>query len=581
MGYIENNLAPNERVIYETKLHWKIFILPILTLIFAGYLYSDDRTLLAGIFTVGGTLYLLAMAIKYFTNEFVIATNNLYLRQGIFPKTNRIPLTKIARVELKARYNPIDILLDSGGMVCVIDGNEKIEFKNISSPREFDNRANLQLNNPQIESGDQALGGSIQPIKATPASDSELERVQSEFKYYSPARKSYKTAPLPKVGEKWKLERTLPSGQHNVQTNNTHSISWHPTKPLIVTCGWISNLKLWNIETGELITKNPSWSSYSNGNTISWSYDGEAFINDRRIFDGRTGEELKKSAGNSLLFFLGIIFSKPFGYAKYLPGTGRGSYSVERYMSVRGFTYAGICKSESLCTSYLSSSNNFSPWRPNSNQYLISDATLNDVHWREEFFNPWKPHSDDSSSLYRKSLVFRNRRTGDIEKVIDCAVTSQIEDFAWHPKGRFIAVAFKEDNIRIIDIDDVKIVADLSVQNLVGWSPDGKILVGRKEKYKDDFVIWDALETKEKLMPDEMKNELWFKQFFKNICADGLRYIKIESNENYIYSANIYSVSSDELVATLPQEVTAAAWSPIDGGLLATCGGSETHIWRI
>ena len=34
---------------------------------------------------------------------------------------------------------------------------------------------------------------------------------------------------------------------------------------------------------------------------------------------------------------------------------------------------------------------------------------------------------DDPSSLYRKILVFRERRTGEVEKVIDCAVSSQIE----------------------------------------------------------------------------------------------------------------------------------------------------------
>ena len=82
-------------------------------------------------------------------------------------------------------------------------------------------------------------------------------------------------------------------------------------------------------------------------------------------------------------------------------------------------------------------------------------------------------------------------------------------------------------------------------------------------------------------MPEEMKDELWFKRFFKNISADGLRYVKVEHDENYVRSTNIYSVASDELVATLPKPITSAAWSPVDGGLLATCGGSETHVWKI
>jgi WD40 repeat protein len=154
-----------------------------------------------------------------------------------------------------------------------------------------------------------------------------------------------------------------------------------------------------------------------------------------------------------------------------------------------------------------------------------------------------------------KNLILRDGRTGAIEKVIDCDVASNITDFAWHPKGRFIAVTFEEHNIRIIDIDEAKIVADLSAQHLLGWNPDGKILAARTGRGKDDFVIWDALEAREKPMPDDMKTEIWFKRFSKNISADGLRYVKYVCDENHNCSTNIYSVASDELVATLPKPV--------------------------
>jgi hypothetical protein len=116
----------------------------------------------------------------------------------------------------------------------------------------------------------------------------------------------------------------------------------------------------------------------------------------------------------------------------------------------------------------------------------------------------------------------------------------------------------------------------LSVQYLVGWSPDGKILIARKDKNKDEFVVWDALKIKERPMPEGIRDELWFKRFSKNISADGLRYIQVAHREG-----NIHSLESDELIFTLPKEVISAAWCPLDGGLLATCGGSETHIWRV
>ena len=165
--------------------------------------------------------------------------------------------------------------------------------------------------------------------------------------------------------------------------------------------------------------------------------------------------------------------------------------------------------------------------------------------------------------------------------MLDCDVSSNITDFAWHPKGRFIAITFDEHNIRIIAIDEAKIVDTLSVQYLLGWNPDGKILVARKDRNKDKFVMWDALTAREEPMPEEMKNELWFKRFFRNISTDGMRYITSDRDENHNWSTNIYSMASDELVATLPKPVTSAAWSPIDGGLLATCSKSETDIWKI
>src|SRR5262245_18417603 len=129
----------------------------------------------------------------------------------------------------------------------------------------------------------------LTPTKVTPASDYELERIGKEFKFYSPAQKTYRTASWPKVGEEWKLERSLPSGlllwvkdnsklctqsrwwhwtkkdttdyrrlQYDVerhqrqnpylslQFRNTHSISWHPTVKLLASTGDGCISKLWN-----------------------------------------------------------------------------------------------------------------------------------------------------------------------------------------------------------------------------------------------------------------------------------------------------------------------------------------------
>lgn len=577
MGYTERNLSPNEKVVYKTRLHWKIFILPLLTLLFGIYLYSSEKwfvSILAYPILVSSIIWLLIEIIDYLFSEFAVTNYLIILKAGVLrPKSKQIFLNQIGAVDI---YDPILGSLLGYGNISVASNDDKQIFRAIASHQEFWKKAKEQARNPQIESStvessNKYLDGDIQPIKVTPSTSSELERIQSEFKFYSHAQKSYKTVPLPKVGEEWKLERTLPSGLVLILDNEeesfkklikdfipevilgrdiyadfderpylydverfkredsrrgtvlfeTNSIAWHPTGMLLATAGQANLSRIWNVTTGQLTANKHRVDSKTGGENLCWSSNGELFLSGYDIFDGITG--------NYLCHFNGTL----------------DRYSNNKYGELRGYYYTN-----SGLNSHLTSTNNFSPWRPNSNQLVFGDSG--------------------------KNLILRNGRTGEIEKAINCDVSSYISDFAWHPKGRFIAIAFKEDNIRIIDIDDVKIVANLSVQNLVGWSPDGKILVVRKDKDKDDFVVWDALETEEKSMPEERKNELWFKRFFKNISADGLRYIKVEDGKG-----NIYSLETDELVATLPKAITSAAWSPIDGGLLATCGGSETHIWRI
>ncbi len=423
---------------------------------------------------------------------------------------------------------------------------------------------------------------SITSVKATPLISSELERVRAEFRFFSPAGVPYDKARLPRVGEIWSLERTLPSGlvlginwtkweeavdavryllrlpgkrfnrgydfrklqyrpeqqlkEHpllNIMQWETSALSWHPTKKLLVTAGIGNYAKLWDVTNGNMITESPIWDSgeYTGSaaaRVLTWSYDGKIFISFGNSYDGDTGEHLI----NNLL-------------------PSSSWYTNDRYGSLRGH-YIGADYS---APSPFSSSGNFSPWRPYSEQFLNG-------------------HGEEH-------LVLRNRVTGNIEKGIACDVPSPIRDFAWHPKGRFIAVSFDRHNIRIIDLDEARIVDDLSVQHIVGWSPDGKVLVARQEFGTDDFVIWIGPDGRQQPMPEEMKQEVWFKRFSKNISADGLRYFRIAHDDRGSYSPNIYSVKSDELLATLPKSVTSAAWCPTDGALLATCYKNETYLWRV
>lgn len=403
----------------------------------------------------------------------------------------------------------------------------------------------------------------------------DLERSSTFFKNYYVNRKWVERSKAPAKNEDWRLTKTLPSGlflgvddtflegiyflltgkrfkhkeydmrkfQDNpeaakeeypllhIDRNVTNSLSWHPSKKLLVTAGIGSVTKLWDIETGALLNEAPFWHSLSSGNSLSWSDDGKLFAGDKYIFHGDIGEILIKGTDET----------------NFIPGPGYSRYSGYNYDWLRGpMNYFPDG------TSHLSSTNNFSPWRPNSQQCIMGDSG--------------------------NSLIFRNRTTGKIEKIIDTDVHSPIMDFAWHPSGRFIAVAFKENNVRIIDIDNALVVDTVSASNILGWDPDGKILIARKERWKESYIAWDAIAMKEEPLPEGMEQAPWFKRFFLNISADDQRYFKVEEGQ-----LNIYSVVSDELLTVLEPggKINYASWSPIDGALLASCAGSETQIWKL
>ena len=166
MGYITRNLDRSEKLIHETKLHWLIFSLPILTLIFAVYLYINNYWIwIPRFFLAIGIGHLIINLIRYFTNEFVVTTYNLKMRHGFFPSLKIIPLKQIDHIDSPSPYNPINIILKKGNMVCVTGANEKFVFRSVSAPREFANETIKQINNPQIENSNNDIQPAISKDK--------------------------------------------------------------------------------------------------------------------------------------------------------------------------------------------------------------------------------------------------------------------------------------------------------------------------------------------------------------------------------------------------------------------------------
>src|SRR3712207_7851933 len=59
------------------------------------------------------------------------------------------------------------------------------------------------------------------------------------------------------------------------------------------------------------------------------------------------------------------------------------------------------------------------------------------------------------------------------------------------------------------------------------------------------FPYTTLFRSAEKPMPEGVRDELWFKRFFKNMSVDGQRYIRVDYDEKLGRRTNIYSAESD------------------------------------
>jgi membrane protein YdbS with pleckstrin-like domain len=151
-GYVGRTLLPGERVVYEGRLHWFLFLRPVIWFVLAicfpifGYERGDPQAMLG---SVGACVFFLAVAIlslvlrvlTYLTSEFVVTNKRVVLKQGF-----------IRRNTLELMLNKVDSLgVDQGligrlfnfGTVKVAVATEKQRFAFLADPLEF--RRQVQL----------------------------------------------------------------------------------------------------------------------------------------------------------------------------------------------------------------------------------------------------------------------------------------------------------------------------------------------------------------------------------------------------------------------------------------------------
>jgi len=157
MGYVEDNLLPDEKIIIKAKVHWIIFIFPTLLLLL-GLLFAlitrvssptGNDTLLTSLICIWSWpiigLFLLIVAILvYLTTEFALTNRRIIAKTGILnQRSQEIVTNKIESISVNRSI--VGRIFNYGNIIVVGSGGTKQIFKNIAKPMELRHRINYEV----------------------------------------------------------------------------------------------------------------------------------------------------------------------------------------------------------------------------------------------------------------------------------------------------------------------------------------------------------------------------------------------------------------------------------------------------
>lgn len=153
MSYVDQNLMPNEQVIYRAQIHWAMFLAPTLVmligLVFFGFLIVSR--IVSGVFLLVaifpfliGLINFIGAIVTYLTTEFALTDKRVIAKTGALQRRS-IELL-LPKVESIAVTQPVfGRLLDYGTIVVTGTGGTKEIFRGVASPLELRNKVNAQL----------------------------------------------------------------------------------------------------------------------------------------------------------------------------------------------------------------------------------------------------------------------------------------------------------------------------------------------------------------------------------------------------------------------------------------------------
>jgi len=146
MGYIDKNLMKGEKIVYQSRLHWAVFIWPVIFLI-VGVLFvaAGNVSVVVGIlFIIAAMLIGLSSLINYYTSEFGVTSKRVLVKVG-FIRRHSFELL-LAKVEgIGVVQGVLGRILGYGTIIVTGTGGSKEPFSMIDTPFEFRKHVQEQI----------------------------------------------------------------------------------------------------------------------------------------------------------------------------------------------------------------------------------------------------------------------------------------------------------------------------------------------------------------------------------------------------------------------------------------------------
>jgi uncharacterized membrane protein YdbT with pleckstrin-like domain len=146
VGYVERHLLPNEHVVYKTRLHWVLFLKPVLVMVVGVILAVVLRQvaeppwlwMVGAAVVLAGLGWWLAHYVEVMTSEFAVTNSRLILKVGLISRyTTELLLTKVESIGVQQGLT--GRVLNFGDLTVTGAGGAREVFRRVRDPIGFRN----------------------------------------------------------------------------------------------------------------------------------------------------------------------------------------------------------------------------------------------------------------------------------------------------------------------------------------------------------------------------------------------------------------------------------------------------------